>query len=399
MYMKNLFAAVASVAIAGLSTSAMAGIIALAPAGASSFPSAVPTLNVEPGGSISLSLWAQAQGSGYLQNMNLAVFEGSAASWAGGQITASNVFPSVDFVTGLTTSAPLASQFAAGSSNSGVQGSTLSNTGTTGSVNAPTTGYAAGAFPWTFSGQNSVDPGAGAIRSTGVQIATLTGTVGVVPGTYYLYLGRVGGGIIESPAFKAAGSFVGGLGTGASVSNTTQFGFGSELPVGTGGAGPNGTGANTLSALPDAIIVVAAPVSNPTVSLTPGGVNPAVVPGNGESYLPTLANSGAFSFAGSNAGATLVAFDLSGADGVPANLVLPSGAALAPEFLALFNGNLGGGFDFVVNFGALGSGPFTAAISNLGAGVTVGRVAAIPEPAALGVLAPVALLAARRRRA
>lgn len=156
-------------------------------------------------------------------------------------------------------------------------------------------------------------------------------------------------------------------------------------------------GARTTTA--DAIITVSVPVTGPSVTLTPGGVAPATVPGNGVGYLPTLANGGAFQFAGSNTGSTLVAFDLSGASGVPDGLILPAGAVLAPDALAVFNGNLGGGFDFVVNFGAIGSGPYTAAITGLANGVTVGRIAAIPEPAALGLLAPVALLAARRRRA
>lgn len=157
--------------------------------------------------------------------------------------------------------------------------------------------------------------------------------------------------------------------------------------------------APTRTATVDARITVQA--AGPSITLTPGGANPAVVPGNGVGYLPTLTTGGVFSFAGSNTGATLVAFDLTGADGVPANLTLPSGATIVPgtDLAALFGANLGGSFDFVVNFGNLGNGPFTAAISGLGAGVSLNRTAAIPEPAALGLLAPVALLAARRRRA
>lgn len=175
--------------------------------------------------------------------------------------------------------------------------------------------------------------------------------------------------------------------TGVLTNNTTGFTY--NRP------------ANTRTATIDARITVEVIAAGPTITLTPGGVNPAVVPGNGEKYLPALTNAGAFSFAGSNTGATLVAFDLTGSSGVPANLILPSGASVVPgtDLAALFGANLGGSFDFVVNFGNLNSGPFTAAISGLGAGVTLNRTAAIPEPTALGLLAPVALLAARRRRA
>lgn len=386
--MKNVSKIVAVAALVAAAQVSSATIITLGVNGEGA-PTAVPTITVAPGGSFSLALWIQGQGPGYVQNVGVSVYQGTAATWAGGQITATNPFPVANAITGVS------STYASNIAN--IFSQTRLNTQY--NVAGPA-GYA-GTVPFSLiGGINLTRPSEAITTASSVQVATLTGIAGATPGTYYLYLGRGANltGVNESPTFRTSGSFIGALGTGASVTSTTQFGFG-DLQVATSGAGANGSGQNTLSSAADAIINIVQPAAtNPAVRLTPGGENPATVPGNGTGYLPTLANAGVFAFAGNNTGATIVAFDLDGIDGVPADLELPVGASLVP-LAGLFADNLGGSFDFVVNFGNLGNGPFTASLENPPQGVSVNRIAAIPEPAALGLLAPVALMAARRRKA
>lgn len=383
----------AAVALAAAATAAQAGIWTLGTSNTVA-PTANPTLTfVLPSGagpaSFTLYLWAVAQGTGYLQQMQVGAFASTSPSWNGG----------------LNLNGQLSNNdgsFVTTTIIQGVSAALIDNTGTnqflaqqpTAYINQTTTVTTAPGYfvPFGISGTNLTAP-PGAVRSTARALAVFQGTVANVPGTYYLYLGRRGGGVNESPAFFE-GPTEGG--------NTTRFGFGDGPIQTTGRIGNQTTGipsaAEAVSNLPDAILIVQRPAAtNPAVFLTPGGSNPGLILGSGDKYIPGLANGGVFQFQGTHTGNVIVAFDIDGETGVPAGLELPSGATLANSLIPLFEANLGGTFDFVVNFGpGLGSGPFTAGINNLR---TLARVAAIPEPAALGVLAPVALLAARRRKA
>jgi hypothetical protein len=238
------------------------------------------------------------------------------------------------------------------------------------------------------------------ITTTPRLLLSISGIVTNTPGTYYLYLHRTGGNITELPSFTevTAAQFPALAGSATALTSSVRFGndgAADALPAGSGTVVNFGQASSRTA---DAIIVVAAVSTGPSISLVAGGsggVDPAIVPGDGVNYLPTATNAGVFQFAGTNTGATLVAFDLVGGSGIPDGLTIPAGATASTNDLGIF----GPDFDFVVNFGNLGSGPFTASISGLGAGVSLRATSAIPEPAALGFLAPVALLAARRRRA
>lgn len=387
----------AAVSLAAAATAAQAGIWTLGTSNASA-PTENPTLTfVLPEGAgpaqFTLYLWARAQGTGYLQQMQVGAFASTSPSWNGGlnlngQLSTNDgSFVSTTMIQGV--SASLINnvgndQFLTQQPEAYVNRTTLA-------IGTPPRQYF---VPLGISGTNLFAP-PGAIRQTPRAVAEFVATVENVPGTYYLYLGRRGGGVNESPAF-----FEPGFGTEGG--NTTRFGFGDDPIQTTGRIGNQQTGiptaAEAVSHLPDAIIIVQRPAAtNPAAFLTAGGSNPGIIVGDGDKYLPGLANGGVFQFAGNHTGNVIVAFDVDGETGVPAGLELPSGASFANDLIPLFEANLGGTFDFVVDFGpGLGSGPFTAGINNLR---SIARVAAIPEPAALGLLAPVALLAARRRKA
>ncbi len=97
MKVKFKFLALAAASCAAIAGLAHSAVISLGTS-ATQAPTSVPTLTVEAGDSISLSLWAQGQGSGYLQGTAVSVYQGSAASWNGGQISATNAFPAANFV-------------------------------------------------------------------------------------------------------------------------------------------------------------------------------------------------------------------------------------------------------------------------------------------------------------
>lgn len=364
-----------AVALAVAASMSSAGIIGFGASSTAYDASVVPTYNVAPGGTLNAAIWIAAQGSGRIQTVSFGIREANAATAPNVDVGAAT-WPWLDWL-----SSPLLTPGEAH----------------TGGFVSPSVGAAGvgASIVTSFGGTTLVGNPSAPITTTPRHLLSLSGTVTATPGTYYLYLHRTGSNITEAPSFTevTAAQFP-GLSVTA-LSSSVRFGN-----DGAAGALPAGSGlvanfGQRSSLTADAIIVVAAVSTGPSISLISGGDNPALVPGNGVNYLPTATNGGVFQFAGTNTGATLVAFDLVGGSGLPDGLTIPAGATASTNDLGIF----GPGFDFVVNFGNLGSGPFTASISGLGAGVSLRATSAIPEPAALGFLAPVALLAARRRRA
>lgn len=365
-----------AVALAVAASMSSAGIIGFGASGTAYDASVVPTYNVAPGGTLNAAIWIAAQGGGRIQTVTFGIREANAATAPNVDVTAAT-WPSFDWL-----SSPLLTPGEA-------------HTGGFVSPSVGVAGISGASIVTNFGGTTLQGSPSAPITTTPRHLLSLSGTVTATPGTYYLYLHRTGGNITEAPSFTevTAAQFPGLSAT--ALSSSVRFGN-----DGAAGALPAGSGllanfGQRSSLTADAIIVVAAVSTGPSISLVAGGDNPAIVPGNGVNYLPTATNGGVFQFAGTNTGATLVAFDLVGGSGIPDGLTIPAGATASTNDLGIF----GPGFDFVVNFGNLGSGPFTASISGLGAGVSLRATSAIPEPAALGFLAPVALLAARRRRA
>ena len=95
------------------------------------------------------------------------------------------------------------------------------------------------------------------------RLMTVTGTVTSTPGTYYLYLGRAGSGVNESPRFLAASYYTSAgvqNGTTGSTTNSTNFGFGDTavLTSGTGSANfVTGSKADAIIVVPATAILYA----------------------------------------------------------------------------------------------------------------------------------------------
>jgi len=391
---KNLLAAAALLA----ATSGVHAAIITIGSGATA-PTSVPTFNLTPGQQFSFTVWGQAQGTtpgasvpyGYLQAASIGVYASSSATFdtngTNPVISAANPLPapSVTLLTGVSNAYPANAstttfQQTRGTTNTtAVSGAQLviANIGGSNPANPNNQG------PGTLIGSN---PGQAAL------ISTVTATATTTPGTYYLYLGRTGSGIAESPAFVSSGTNI-GASTG---SNTSNFGFGD---VGVYSQG-TGTVANTVGEKADAIIVVAS--AGATISLTtPAAAPVTTVVGSGNSYQATLlGNNGSFTLGGTPSGDAIAGFDFSGDPGtisnLPAGATILTGAAAAP-YITLFNSLNGGTFDTIVDLGP-GNTSGNLSVSGQNAGVTVNAIAVVPEPTTISLAGIGAVLAMSRRR-
>jgi hypothetical protein len=352
-------------------------------------PTSIPIIDVPPGGSISLSLWAQAEGPGFLQNASVGIYQSSVPTFAGGLVSAANVLPASANSAFSSPVTAANNQYASNiTSEFALSRLTPTNPSVTG----------ASLVLGTIGGANSTSAPPSPITSSAPKlIDTITAVASSSKGRYYLYLGRTGSGIGESPAFKAP-TFIGP----ANATNTAVFGFG-DTPVAVSGTG---TSANTLGPNADAIIEIL--FDNPTLDLSPSVTAPKIIPGSGKSYATTALDPNLqFMLAGTPDPSThtLVALDFSG---ITDSFFFPIGGSHdatqlfgpdADAILAQTDEQLGGTYDMLFDLGPSvpqGALSFTHLSNN---GVTLNAVAiVVPEPAALICAIPAFLLLRQRTR-